>query len=133
MDKNLSFTPSVALAIEQLRQNFPDCEFEVTPDGSGGAWFVLHKITLGAPYENEKIWAGGDLSAQLPYADLYPVFVSAELKRSDGNALGEAISQGQNFHGRGAVQISRRSNNRDARFENPAVKLKKVLSWLKSR
>ena len=133
MDMNSTFTPSVALAVEQIKLNFPSCDLQVTPDGNGGGWFMLQKVVLGEPYANELIWMGGDLSAQLPYADLYPVFVSAELRRVDGKPLGEAIAQNANFHGLVAVQISRRSNHRDAKLENPAIKLRKVLSWLKSR
>jgi hypothetical protein len=131
MDMNTAFTPSVALAIEQIRLNFARCKLDVTPDGNGGAWFILDDVPLGTPYANQLIWIGGDLSPQLPYADLYPVFVSHDLRRLDGRPLGEATSPGVNFHGRTSVQISRRSNHRDALLENPAVKLKKVIAWLK--
>ena len=131
MDRDLSLTEAVALAIEQIRSNFPDCSLEVTPDDKGGAWFVLYGVPLGNPFKNETIWMGGDLSAQLPYADLYPIFLSPDLARIDGKPLGEATSQGIDFHGRTSVQISRRSNNRDSKRENPAIKLKKVIAWLK--
>ena len=133
MEMNSTITPSVALATEQIKASFPDSDLHVTPDGNGGGWFMLQNVGLGEPYANELIWMGGDLSAQLPYADLYPVFVSADLRRADGKPLGEAIAQNANFHGVAAVQISRRSNHRDAKLETPAIKLRKVLSWLKSR
>ena len=133
MDMNTALTPSVAKAVEQLRANFPKCPITVTPDGNGGAWFVLEGVPLGKPYANDTIWIGADLSPQLPYADVYPVFVSPDLKRIDGRLLGDATAQNVQFHGRNSVQISRRSNHRDAQRENPAVKILKVLAWLKSR
>jgi len=68
MDMNSTVTPSVALAVEQIKLNFPACDLQVTPDGNGGGWFMLQTVALGEPYVNELIWMGGDLSAQLPYA-----------------------------------------------------------------
>lgn len=125
--------PEVEEALRQLAASFPGAVLVSQADPAGGAWFFLEGVELGPPYVNPTIWVGADISAQYPYADLYPVFVSNDLTRLDGKALGEATSQNVGFHGRNSVQLSRRSNNRNPSLETAAMKILKVLTWLKSR
>ena len=54
-------------------------------------------------------WVGFCISYQYPHADIYPLFVRADLTRVDGGSHGEGISL-QTFEGQPALQLSRRSN-----------------------
>lgn len=121
----------VSKALEEIQATFPEGTLTSSEDGQGGAWFFVDGVDAGKSLLPEKIWIGADISAQYPYADIYPIFVSNELRRADGSPLGEAISLNIGFHGRNATQISRRSNHRDPGIETAAIKLQKVLAWLK--
>jgi hypothetical protein len=125
--------PAVAKALEEIRATFPEAVLTVHEDGNGGAWFFADGVDAGDGFIPQRIWIGADISPQYPYADVYPVFVSPELRRSDGSGLGEAISPNVGFHGRNSLQISRRSNHRDPGLETAAMKLQKVLAWLSRR
>ena len=125
--------PAVAKAIEEIRSTFPEAVVTVHADGSGGAWFFADGVDIGPAFSPPSIWIGADISAQYPYADVYPIFVSPELRRAGGGALGDATSPNVGFHGRNAIQISRRSNHRDPGLETAAMKLQKVLAWLARR
>jgi hypothetical protein len=122
--------PAVTKALEEIQATFPEGKLSASEDGQGGAWFFVDEIDPGKSLLPERIWIGADISAQYPYADIYPVFVSDNLRRADGSPLGEAISVNIGFHGRNAIQISRRSNHRDPGIETAAMKLQKVLAWL---
>jgi hypothetical protein len=58
--------------------------------------------------------------------------VRPDLSRIDGKALGEGLGHAQ-FRGQAAVQISRRSNKLNPATDTAALKLLKVLKWLRSR
>jgi hypothetical protein len=123
---------AVKSAIEEIRASFPGVPLTVHEDGQGGAWFFIEGIDPGPIFQNRSVWVGADIGAQYPYSDIYPVFVSGDLKRVDGAQLGEAKSVGVGFHGRTSVQLSRRSNHRDPGLETAAIKIQKVLAWLAS-
>lgn len=125
--------PPIAKAIEEIKASFPDSPISVTEDGHGGAWIFIENVAPGPIYANGSIWVGADIGAQYPYSDIYPVFVSGDLRRVDGKPLGEATNPNIGFHGRNSVQISRRSNHRDPGIETAAMKIQKVLTWLANR
>lgn len=125
--------PEVMQALQQIQVTFPDAKLEWHEDGRGGCWFFLEPVDPGSPYSPRAIWAGGDISAMYPNADVYPVFVSPTLQRVDQRSLGEAITTGHNFHGRPAIQVSRASRHRNPALDTAANKLIKVLQWLSSR
>lgn len=127
--------PPVEDAIRELRACFDGCKFKVVPDAEGGALVFIEEIILVEPhpYVQNSTWVGFRLNFQLPYADVYPVFVTGDLARKDGKALGEAMSVVPDFEGRKAVQISRRSNRRNAEFDTPAIKIQKVIRWMRTR
>src|SRR5687767_12091793 len=103
-------TPSVAAAIEGLTKAFPNATVTVlTEDGNGGAFVFVDGIELGPKFSPTKTWFGAQLPASLPYADVYPLFMGAEVKRADGVALSGPLS-GLNWQGRQAIQVSRRNN-----------------------
>lgn len=124
--------PGVAQAIEEIRCTFEGCGVEVEADGSGGAFVVVTGISLGCPYVQAEIWIGFHITFQYPYADVYPHFTNADLARSNGTGLGEGFGLGS-FQGRPAMQISRRSNRLNPQTDTAALKLLKVVQWMKSR
>ena len=124
--------PAVAQAIEEIRCTFEGCSLEVEADGSGGAFVVVTGVRLGCPYAQEAVWIGFQITFQYPYADVYPHFTNTELSRLDGAGLGEGFGQAS-FQGRPAMQISRRSNRLNPKTDTAALKLLKVVRWMRQR
>ena len=125
-------TEAVAKAIEEIRRTFEGCGVEVFPDGSGGAEVEVRDIPLGCPYAQEKVWIGFHITYPYPYADVYPHFTNAELARSGGGNLGGGFG-GASFRGSAAIQISRRSNRLNPETDTAALKLLKVVRWMKEQ
>ena len=124
--------PAVAQAIDEIRGTFEGCGVEVEEDGSDGTCVVVNGIRLGRPYAQAEVWIGFQITFQYPYADVYPHFTNADLARSNGAGLGEGFGSGS-FRGRPAMQISRRSNRLNPQTDTAALKLLKVVRWMKSR
>src|SRR5688500_12292421 len=99
----------VSLAIEELRRQFDAAALTVKEDGQGGAYVVIEPVSVGARYEPQTTWIGFQIPAQYPYADVYPVFVSGDLRRVDNVAFVAPVTPGHQFQGRVAIQVSRRS------------------------
>ena len=121
----------VAQAIDELRATFDQCSVEAEADGSGGAYVVVRDLPLGLPYVQTNIWIGFQITFQYPYADVYPHFTDSNLTRKDGAGLGGGFGSAQ-FRGQPAIQISRRSNKLNPAIDTAALKLLKVLQWLKN-
>ena len=121
---------SVARAIDELRSTFADCTFETEPDGSGGAFVRVRHIPLGLPYRQSTVWIGFQITFQYPYADVYPHFTDPGLARADGAGLGSGFGSAQ-FQNEPAIQISRRSNGLNPATDTAALKLLKVIQWLR--
>ena len=126
-----TITPAVAKAIEEIRCTFEGCDAEVEPDGSGGAVVVVQGVPMGSPYVQAEVWFGFHITFQYPYADVYPHFTNPDLARSDGGTLGSGFGTGS-FQGQAAIQISRRSNRLNPETDTAALKLLKVVTWMKS-
>ena len=125
-------TTAVAKAIEEVRRTFEECEVEVFPDGSGGAVVVVRGIPLGRPYVQAKVWIGFQITYQYPYADVYPHFTNGDLALCGGGALGSGFG-GATFRDRSAIQISRRSTRLNPETDTAALKLLKVVKWMKEQ
>ena len=121
-------------AIDELRQQFPDSTVEVREDGSGGAYLRIERVDLGPTYTEatRHTWIGFGIGFQYPHADVYPHFVRVDLQRADGQPFGPGLSTPVRFVGWECegVQVSRRSQRRDASTETAALKLMKVLKWM---
>lgn len=128
--------PEVTEAIEQIRVQFSGSTMETKPDQQGGAYVMVDPVDLGDLYTEETrySWIGFHLPFSYPFADIYPHHVRRDLSRCDGKALSEgmSLSRYEGF-GRDSVQLSRRSNHRDASIETALHKLLKVIEWAKSR
>ena len=125
-----TIVPAVAKAIEEICCTFDQCAVEAEPDGSGGAVVVVRGIPMGCPYAQAKAWIGFQITFQYPHADVYPHFTNADLARSDGNGLGGGFGSAA-FRGQPAIQVSRRSNRLNPGTDTAALKLLKVIRWMK--
>ena len=126
-------TEAVTRAIEEIKQTFPNATVTATPDGEGGAYVTVDPVQLSDIYKQAETWLGARITFQYPFCDIYPLYVREDLARKSDAALGEAMSQGNQFHGRPAVQVSRRSNHWNAAVDTAALKFLKVLSWIRNR
>ena len=124
---------NVLAAIDELKLDFQPEELVVEPDGKGGARVRFGPVGLSETYQQRESWIGGHLTAQVPYSDVYPIFVRGDLARTDGKALVAPLANGQVFMGLSAVQVSRKSNRLDASIETVRMKFKKVLHWINSQ
>lgn len=123
--------PQIEKAIAEVRSSFPDSRVDTEPDGGGGAFVVVHDLLLGSPYVQPKIWVGFQITFQYPYADVYPHFTCADLARADGRSLGEGLGNA-NWRSKPATQLSRRSNKLNPAIDTAALKLLKVMQWLRT-
>lgn len=125
-------TPAIVEAIEEIRATFEGATISVREDGEGGAYVRVDPVDPGAPYAQRATWIGFRITAQYPYADVYPLFVRHDLTRADGQPLGEGMGL-SNFDGQPAIQVSRRSNHLNPATDTAAIKVLKVLAWMASR
>ena len=127
-----TIVPGVAKAIEEIRSTFDVCPVEADADGSGGAVVVVRGVPLGCPYVQPEVWIGFQITFQYPCADVYPHFTNADLARSDGAGLGGGFGTAK-FRGQPAIQISRRSNQLNPETDTAALKLLKIVRWMKTQ
>lgn len=119
-------------AIEELRRQFAAAALTVTEDNEGGAHVFIEPIELGKKYRPETTWLGFHIPAQYPYADIYPVFMGADVVRADGVAFSPPVTPGHNFLGRTAIQISRRNGTAQTGSQKATSKILKVLHYLET-
>lgn len=120
----------VSTAIDELKRQFSSSSVTVREDEQGGAYVVMNPVELGAKFEPTSTWIGFQITAQYPYADIYPVFIGAEIKRADGVSFQAPLTPGHSFEGRGAIQISRRSAAAQSGSQRAVAKILKVLAFL---
>lgn len=125
--------PTVVEAIEEIRATFETSMVTVKEDNEGGAFVRIDPVDPGAPYIQRQTWIGFRITAQYPYADVYPLFVRNDLSRADGAALGEGMAPNNSFDGESAVQVSRRSNHLNPATDTAVIKVLKVLEWMAKR
>lgn len=120
----------VAAAIEELKRQFATSTLTVRDDGQGGAYVIMEPVTLGAKFLPTTTWIGFQIPAQYPYADIYPVFIGADVKRADSVAFQAPVTPGHSFEGRGAIQVSRRSAAAQSGSQKAVAKILKVLDFI---
>lgn len=124
-------TPEVQQAIAEIQQAFPGHTVEVEAEGQGGAHVIVHDLLIGEQYVPFTAWVGFTISYHYPYADVYPHYLDAELRRVNGLVQGTGLSLAT-WRNRQVIQVSRRSNRWNAAIDTAATKLTKVLTWLGS-
>lgn len=122
----------VATAIEELNRQFDTSMFIVSEDGQGGARVIMEPVGIGKRYRPETTWFGFHIPPQYPYADVYPVFMGADVSRIDNVPFAAPVTAGHHFEGRPAIQISRRSAAADAGSQKVTAKILKVLDFLEN-
>jgi hypothetical protein len=120
----------VSTAIEELKRQFAASALTVREDGQGGAYVLMESIDLGARYQPSTTWIGFQIPAQYPYADIYPIFISADIARADGTGFQAPVTPGHQFEGRAAIQISRRSAAAQSGSQKAVAKILKILDFL---
>jgi hypothetical protein len=128
----MALKEEVAEAIAEIEATFPDSKVDVREEDQGGAFVVVDPVDPGGAYEQCETWIGFQITFQYPFADVYPHFVRGDLRRTDGAGLVEGMSPAQ-WEQRAAIQVSRRSNHLDPASDTAAIKLLKVLEWLRTR
>ncbi len=122
----------VEQAVAELCLRFGDAEVLAHGTDDGGATVTINPINLGLGYSPKTTWMKFAISFQYPYADIYPLFVHPDLVRTDGKPHGEGISLAS-FQGEPALQVSRRSNHLNPEIDTAALKVTKVIEWLRTR
>lgn len=120
----------VSAGIDELRRQFSTAAVIVREDDHGGAYVIIEPVELGSRYRPTTTWLGFHISAQYPYADIYPVFVGESVSRADGAPFAAPITPGHTFEGRPALQISRRNNAAHSAAQKAASKVLKVLDFM---
>ena len=122
----------VEQAIGELRLRFGDAEVAACGTDDGGAIVAINPVDLGSGYIPQKTWLRFAIGFQYPYADIYPLFVHPDLVRTDGQPHGDGISL-TSFEGEPALQLSRRNNHLNPEIDTAALKVTKVIEWLRTR
>ena len=122
----------VSMAIDELERQFCSSTLTVREDVKGGAYVIMEPMELGTKFQPAATWFGFQIPAQYPYADIYPVFIGADVKRADGVAFQAPITPGHNFEGRRAIQISRRSAAAQSGSQKAVAKMLKVLDFMEN-
>ena len=117
-------------AIEELKNQFGGAPLTVSEDGQGGAHVIVELVPIGPRFRPDKTWMGAHITAQYPYADIYPVFIGGDVIRVDGVPFAAPITPVPNFQGRQALQISRRNNAIGSGPQTAVAKFLKILDFL---
>ena len=127
-----AMTPEVEQAVEELRTRFRETEVDAVGTGDGGGIVTIASVDPGPVYTQRETWVRFSIGFQYPYADIYPLFVRPDLSRADGRPCGEGMTPAE-FHGHKALQLSRRSNRLNPMTDTAALKVMKVLEWLRAQ
>jgi hypothetical protein len=136
--------PGVARAVQELLDGAPGA-LRFKEDGDGGAFVLVDDVDIGEQFAPPVTWIGFHITWPYPDADVYPHFIDAGIRyigtgptpnqHQDGN-LPTAMSRG-NFQAPGfnlaAIQVSRRSNRRDAEVDTALDKLLRIIRFLRTR
>jgi hypothetical protein len=129
-------TPEVMAAIEEVRETYRGHTVEVTPEGQGGAYVIVHDLALGDHFTPATGWVGFLIDFQYPSSHVYPHFIDAGALRTDGQPHGQSFAGPTQWPGRPGKQVwqvSRSSPRWNPAFDSAANKLEKVLEWMRSR
>ena len=122
--------PHVAKAVDELDHAFPSSPIHSREDGKGGAYVIVEDIAISPKYAPSSTWLGGHITALYPYADIYPLFIGADVRRVNGTAFKAPVTPGAEFEQRQALQVSRRNNHTQNYPQTAVAKFLKVLHFL---
>jgi len=134
----------VEQGIDELRRGLPGHDVRVEEDADGGAFVVVDSLCIGTAFEPALSWIGFHITFPYPDVDVYPHFIDPSVtytgtgpapnQHPDGN-LPTSLTRGATMPGFeiAAIQVSRRSNRRDADTDTALNKLLRVLEFLRTR
>lgn len=134
----------VADAIKELEAGAPGTGVRWKEDDSGGAYVIVDGIDVGTSFSPATAWIGFHVTWACRDADVYPHFIAPEVtyvgngdapnQHPEGN-LPTSMTRGATMPGfeLPAIQISRRSNRRDAETDSPLQKLLRIVQFLRTR
>lgn len=122
----------VKAAIDELQMQYTEASIKSRDDGQGGAYIIIEPVNLGPGFCPTTTWMGFHIAAQYPYADIYPVFVGAEIARADGQAFQAPITPNHQFESRAALQVSRRNSSAQTGMQSAKAKVLKIIRYLES-
>jgi hypothetical protein len=122
----------VSIAIDELQSQFVGASIMSRDDGQGGAFVVMEPVSLGPRFEPSETWVGFHITAQYPYADIYPVFVGSNIIRVDGLPFQAPVTPNHKFEGRPAVQVSRRNSSAQTGLQSAKTKILKIINFLET-
>jgi len=125
--------PEVAEAIAEIQQAFAANRVQVIEEPQGGAHIIVYDLDIGASYQPTTTWVGFSIPFQYPHADIYPHFMDGSVRRADGQPFGPGLTGPTPWQNRSALQVSRRSPQWNAATDTAALKLLKVLEWIRSQ
>lgn len=136
--------PDVAVAVGELEAALIGSAVQVLEDQDGGAYVIVDDVAIGDAFSPRSSWIGFHVVWTYPDSDTYPHFIDAGVKyvgsgpapnqHADGN-LPTALTRGATMPGfeLAAIQISRRSNHRNADTDTAAQKLLRIIDFLRTR
>jgi hypothetical protein len=127
-------TPELNIAVEEIQRAFPENSITIKEEVNGDLYMVISDLEIGEQYTPKTSWLGFKLTFQYPFADVYPHYIDGNIRRSDGASFGEGIHLNQTFAGlpdRSSIMLSRRSNRWNPATDTAALKLIKVLDWIR--
>ena len=135
---------AVTAAINEIAEAQIGTTVRVKEDSDGGAYVVVDAVAIGPAFSPVTTWIGFHIVWTYPDCDVYPHFSEPGLRyvgsgatpnqHPDGN-LPNAMTRGATMPGfeLKAIQISRRSNRRNAETDSALQKLFRVIEFLRGR
>ncbi len=122
----------VSKAIEELKLQFGSSNVTANEDGQGGAYVFIEPVPIGPRFRPESTWFGFHVTAQYPYADIYPLFMAPNVTRVDNKPFVPPITPNGGFQGKPAIQISRRNSAAQGGQQKAVAKILKVIDFLEN-
>jgi hypothetical protein len=119
-------------ALAELEESFAGHTIESTSDDNDGLIVRVHALAIGDQHAPEVSAVAFVLAHAYPATDVYPHFLLANPKRRDGAALPAGMAS-RRWRDIDVVQVSRRSNHWKPGIDTAAIKLSKVLQWIRTR
>jgi hypothetical protein len=131
---------AVRKAIDEIASSYPGQPIREIEDGEGGAYVIVDDLQLGEKYAPPISWIGLHITFLHPEPDIYPLFLDANVRyigsgQAANGGYPEAMTQGHKMPGFDlpAIQLSRRSHRWNPVRDTAALKLTRVLDWIRSQ
>ena len=134
----------VAAAVKEIEAAGVGVGVRIMPDPDGGAYLIVDGVAIGPCFDPGSSWIGFHIVWTYPDADVYPHFIGADIRyvgsgpapnqHPDGD-LPAALTRGATMPGfeLTAIQVSRRSNRRNAETDSALQKLLRIAEFLRTR